>query len=264
MKVVENTFKKKLLSENPVIGLWSCITDSQSAEIIACAGYDWVVLEAEHSPNTLPNLLHQLQALEAYDIDAIVRPQSDDPVLIKQILELGARSILIPVVESRQQAENIVKATRYPPEGIRGMGSIMGRSGRWGAIENYVQTANEHICIIAMIETKRGIDNINEILAVDGIDAVFFGPNDLSASLGVIDQVLNDKVIDAIKVGISAAKDAKKPSGVLTVNLEMMKEYADLGARILGIGIDTLILLNQSRNLLARAKGRISKLMPQK
>ena len=264
MNAVENTFKQKLLTGDPTLGLWCCINDTQVSEIIACADYDWIVLEAEHSPNTLPNLLHQLQAVSSYNINPIVRPPSDDPIFIKQILELGAQTILIPVVESKDQAEKIVKATRYPPEGIRGMGSIMGRSGRWGNTENYVKTANDNICIIAMIETKKGIDNIDEILSVNGIDAVFFGPNDLSASLGVIDKVLDEKVVDAIKKGIAAASTAKKASGVLTVNLEMMKEYADLGARILGIGIDTLVLLNQSRNLLIRAKGRISKLMPQK
>jgi len=259
MEPFKNLFKEKILNNDTTLGVWSCIGNTQATEIVACMGYDWMVLEGEHSPNSLTDFLHQLQTLAPYNIHPIVRPPSDDPIFIKQILELGAQTILIPVVESKEQAENIVGATRYPPEGFRGMGSVMARSGRWGAINNYPANANKEICVIVMIETKKGLDNLESILTVDGIDAVFFGPNDLSAELGVIDDVLNPVVVDAIKSGIELANKYKKTSGVLTLNLEMLKEYTDTGARMLGVGLDSMLLLNAGRNLLARARGRISK-----
>lgn len=259
MDPIKNKFKEKLKDNKPLIGLWSCLANNQAAEIIACTDYDWLVLEGEHSPNNLPSLLSLLHSVSAYKIHPIIRPPSDDPVFIKQILELGVQTILIPVVETKEQAEKIVKATRYPPDGFRGMGSVMARSGRWGAISNYAENANKEICVIAMIETAKGLENLDEILQVEGIDAVFFGPNDLSADLGVIDQVLNPLVVNSIKNGIDTCVKRNKPSGVLTLNLEMLKEYTDCGARLLGIGLDTMILLNSSKNLLARARGRISK-----
>jgi len=259
MDPIKNTFKERLKTNRPLIGLWSCLANNQAAEIVACTDYDWLVLEGEHSPNNLQSFLSLLHAISAYKIHPIIRPPSDDPILIKQILELGVQTLLIPVVESKEQAERLVKSTRYPPDGIRGMGSVMARSGRWGAINNYAKNANNEICIIAMIETVKGLTNLEEILEVDGIDAVFFGPNDLSADLNVIDQVLSPVVVNAIKSGIDICKSKNKPSGVLTLNVEMLKEYTDQGARILGVGLDTMLLLNSSRNLLARARGRISK-----
>jgi 4-hydroxy-2-oxoheptanedioate aldolase len=259
MEPFKNLFKQRILNNDTTLGVWACIGNSQATEIVACMGYDWMVLEGEHSPNSLKDFLHQLQTVASYNVHPIVRPPSDDPIFIKQILELGVQTILIPVVETKEQAENIVKSTRYPPEGFRGMGSVMARSGRWGAINKYPANANKEICVIAMIETKKGLDNLESILTVDGIDAVFFGPNDLSADLGVIDDVLNPVVVDAIKSGIELAVKHKKTSGVLTLNLEMLKEYTDTGARMLGVGLDSMLLLNAGRNLLVRAKGRISK-----
>lgn len=259
MKPIKNNFKETLLKNKTLLGMWSCMGNVQAAEIIACSGFDWIVLEGEHSPNSLENFLHLLHSVSSYNIHPIIRPASDDPVLIKQVLELGVQTLLIPVVETKEQAEKIVKATRYPPTGIRGMGSVMARSGRWGMIEKYPENADSEICVIAMIETLKGLENLNDILDVEGIDAIFFGPNDLSAALGVIDKVLDPKVVGAIKQGIDICKKKNKPSGVLTLNLEMLKEYADQGAVLLGLGLDTMILLNGSRNLLARAKGRLSK-----
>ena len=259
MTPIKNEFKEKLKTGKPLLGLWSCLCSTQAAEIVACTDFDWLVLEGEHSPNSLENFVHLLHSVSAYKIHPIIRPPSDDPVFIKQVLELGVQTIIIPVVESKEQAERIVKATRYPPEGIRGMGSVMARSGRWGAINNYAENANNEICVIAMIETIKGLENLKEIISVDGIDAVFFGPNDLSAALGVIDRVLDPVVVDAIKNGIDICKNQNKPCGVLTLNLEMLKEYTDQGARLLGVGLDTMLLLSGAKNLIARAKGRIAK-----
>lgn len=259
MKPIKNKFKEQILSNQLTLGVWSVLSNNQTAEILACSGFDWLVLEGEHSPNSLQDFMKLLQAVSAYPIHPIIRPANDDPIVIKQILDLGVQTILIPVVESKSQAENIVKATRYPPQGIRGMGSVMARSGRWGHIENYSANANAEICVVAMIETVKGLDNLEEILQVEGIDAVFFGPNDLSAAFGVIDQVLDPKVVDAIKSGIDLCNKYNKTSGVLTLNLEMLKEYTDQGARMLGTGIDGMMLLNSSKNLIARARGRLSK-----
>ncbi len=259
MKPIKNNFKEKIHENKLTLGIWSCLSNNQAAEILCCAGFDWIVLEGEHSPNNLQNFLQLLQAVSAYEIDPIIRPASDDPVLIKQVLDLGIQTILIPVVETKEQAERIVKATRYPPEGIRGMGSVMARSGRWGHIEGYTKTANKEICVIVMIETLKGLENLEEIVQVEGIDAVFFGPNDLSAALGVIDQVLDPKVVNSIKDGIDICNKYHKVSGVLTLNLEMLKEYADHGARMMACGIDSMMLLNSGKNLVARARGRLSK-----
>ena len=184
--VIDNTnrFKRALAAGEPRIGLWAALADPYAAEICAGAGFDWMLLDGEHSPVDVETILSQLQALAAYPVHAVVRPPIGDPVIIKRILDLGAQTLLVPMIDTGEQAAAIVAATRYPPDGIRGVGAGLARASRWGLIEDYVQNANEEICLLVQVETVTGIENLDGIAATDGVDGVFIGAVDLSASMG--------------------------------------------------------------------------------
>lgn len=161
-----NYFKQKLKNEQQ-IGMWVGLADGYCAEIAANAGYDWLLIDGEHAPNDVRSILAQLQSLAAYPSQAVVRPVSGDVPLIKQLLDIGVQTLLIPMVESAEQAELMVKATRYPPEGIRGVGAALTRASRWNNIPDYLQIADEQICVLVQVESKKGLDNLDEILKVD-------------------------------------------------------------------------------------------------
>jgi 2-dehydro-3-deoxy-L-rhamnonate aldolase len=185
--ILSNPFKAGLLKGETQIGLWLSSTTSYMAEIAATSGYDWLLIDGEHAPNTIQDLYQQLQAIAPYTSQAVIRPVEGSRVLIKQVLDIGARTLLIPMVESAEQAQDIVAATRYPPQGVRGVGASVARAARWGRVENYMARANEELCLLIQVESKAALDNLDAILHVDGIDGVFIGPADLSASLGYPD-----------------------------------------------------------------------------
>ena len=179
-----NAFKAALAKGEPQIGLWLALADDYTAEIAATAGFDWLLIDGEHAPNDVRSILGQLQALAAYPSHAVVRPVEGNIALIKQLLDIGAQSLLVPMIETAEQARAVVAATRYPPGGVRGVGSAIARASRWNLDANYLHEVDERICMLLQVESQRGIDHLDAIVAADGVDGVFFGPADLSTSMG--------------------------------------------------------------------------------
>ncbi len=248
-----NYFKQKLKNEQQ-IGMWVGLADGYCAEIAANAGYDWLLIDGEHAPNDVRSILAQLQSLAAYPSQAVVRPVSGDVPLIKQLLDIGAQTLLIPMVESAEQAELMVKATRYPPEGIRGVGAALARASRWNNIPDYLQTADEQICVLVQVESKKGLDNLDEILKVDGIDGVFIGPADLSAALGYRGNPGHEYVQNIIVQTIQKIREAGKAAGILSADEKLAKQYLELGTEFVAVGVDTSLLMKSMKQLLSKFK----------
>lgn len=248
-----NYFKQKLKNEQQ-IGMWVGLADGYCAEIAANAGYDWLLIDGEHAPNDVRSILAQLQSLAAYPSQAVVRPISGDVPLIKQLLDIGAQTLLIPMVESAEQAELMVKATRYPPKGIRGVGAALARASRWNNIPDYLQTADEQICVLVQVESKKGLDNLDEILKVDGIDGVFIGPADLSAALGYRGNPGHEYVQNIIVQTIQKIRAAGKAAGILSADEMLAKQYLELGTEFVAVGVDTSLLMKSMKQLLSKFK----------
>ncbi len=236
-----NRLKSALADGQLQIGLWQSLASAYSAEICAGAGYDWLLFDGEHSPNTIQTLLAQLQAVSAHPVEAVARPPTGDPILIKQYLDIGFRSLIIPMVGSAEQARQLVSATRYPPSGIRGVAGLTRASG-FGTRSGYLTSAHEDICLILQIESRAGLDAIEDIAAVEGVDALFIGPGDLAAALGylgdsshpTVQAVISDALIRMQKAGISA--------GIFAASAEEAKRYAAMGVRMISIGTDIGLL----------------------
>lgn len=239
--ILSNPFKAGLLKGETQIGLWLSSTTSYMAEIAATSGYDWLLIDGEHAPNTIQDLYQQLQAIAPYASQAVIRPVEGSRVLIKQVLDIGARTLLIPMVESAEQAQDIVAATRYPPQGVRGVGASVARAARWGRVENYMARANEELCLLIQVESKAALDSLDAILHVEGIDGVFIGPADLSASLGYPDNSDHPQVQRAIQQAITQIRDAGKAAGFLAVDPLMAKKVLEWGANFVAVGVDTML-----------------------
>ncbi len=237
------------------IGLWVGLADAYAAEALAGTGFDWLLLDGEHAPNDVRTVLAQLQAVAPYPVHPIVRPVIGDVPLIKQYLDVGAQTLLIPVVETAEQAAQMVAATRYPPRGIRGVGSALARVSRWNQIDDYVTQADEQMCVLVQVETRKGLDNLDAITRVEGVDGVFFGPADLSASLGLLGQPGHPEVQAAIVDGIQRVRAAGKAPGVLSADLAAARRYLDAGALFVAVGVDTSLLVRAARELAAKFKG---------
>lgn len=186
MSLPQNTFKRALAEGKPQFGLWAALADAYVTELLATAGFDWLLIDNEHAPNDVRSTLAQLQAVAAYASHPVVRPVRSDSALIKQLLDIGAQTLLLPMIDTAEQAADAVAATRYPPQGIRGVGSALARASRWNRIPDYLNTAADELCVLVQVETVQGLDNLSAIAAVDGVDGVFFGPADLSASMGLL------------------------------------------------------------------------------
>jgi 4-hydroxy-2-oxoheptanedioate aldolase len=245
-----NNFKTDLRNDKLLLGLWLGLSETFSAEICAGAGFDWLLIDGEHGPNDLRSILAQLQAIEPYASHAIVRPPQGDHVLIKQLLETGVQTLLIPMVETAEQAAGLVRAMRYPPEGIRGVGAALARASRWGRIQDYSAQANEQMCLLLQVETRLGYENLDEILAVDGIDGIFFGAADLAASYGLLGQSNHPSIVEAIEIGLRKARAAGKSGGVLCGEKAIVQRYFDAGARFIAVGVDALLLAAATSALL--------------
>jgi 4-hydroxy-2-oxoheptanedioate aldolase len=245
---MKNTFKQKI-TQGPLFGLWLALADHYSAEVCAGADFDFLLLDGEHSPIDLRTILGQLQAIAAYDVAPIVRPPTDDAVLIKQLLDIGANNLLIPMVETEAQARHIVAATRYPPLGFRGVGSGIARAARWGNDPEYMLTANDNICLILQIESVAGLDNLEAIASVDGVDGIFFGAVDLSASMGLLGQPNHPAVIEAIDTAMGKVHACGKFAGFLSADNTISRHFLDHGANFAAVGVDALLLSNAARAL---------------
>lgn len=242
MEIPFNQFKAALRGGQSQFGLWLGLGETFSAEICAGAGFDWLLIDAEHGPNDLRSILAQLQALAPYASQAVVRPPQGDHVLIKQLLETGVQTLLVPMVDSAAQARGLVEAMRYPPAGIRGVGSALARASRWGRIDNYAHLANEQMCLLVQVETRAGYEQLDEIMAVDGVDGVFFGSADLAASYGHLGQSTHPDIVAAIVDGLRRVRAAGKAGGVLCSDRELNTCYMQAGASFIAVGVDALLL----------------------
>lgn len=254
MQIPTNQFKSALQAGHRQIGLWLGLGETFSAEICAGAGFDWLLIDAEHGPNDLRSILSQLQALAPYPTQAVVRPPQGDHVLIKQLLETGVQTLLIPMVDSADQARGLVEAMRYPPAGIRGVGSALARASRWGRIENYAALANDQMCLLVQVETRTGYEALDAILAVDGVDGVFFGSADLAASYGLLGQSTHPDIVAAIENGLQRTRAAGKAGGVLCGDPQLNERYMQAGANFVAVGIDALLLTAATSALCQRYK----------
>jgi 4-hydroxy-2-oxoheptanedioate aldolase len=222
--------------------MWVCSGSPLIAELCAGAGLDWLLIDAEHSPNGLESILAQLQAVRGYPVQAVVRPPINDAVLLKQYLDLGVQDLLIPMVNSAAEAKAAVDAVRYPPHGVRGVGSALARASRWNRIPDYLARAAETISVTVQIETEAAVAAVEEILAVDGVDAIFLGPSDLAASLGLLGEQEHPKVRAAVEHCLTAARTAGKPGGVNAFNEATARDYMDAGASFVLVGADVAVL----------------------
>lgn len=247
------TLKDRLAAASrPLIGLWACAGSPITAEIVAGSGCDWVLLDAEHSPNGLESVLAQLYAMSAYPVAPLVRPPFGDAVTIKQFLDLGAQNLLIPMVDSAEQAEEIVRAVRYPQAGVRGVGSALARSARWNRVEGYLGRASSTISLTVQIESAAAVADVERIVAVDGVDAIFVGPSDLAASMGHLGQQSHPEVVAGVIRAIDAATAAGKPVGVNAFVASDAERYIEAGASFVAVGADVAILARQTEALVDR------------
>ena len=249
MELPANRLKQALAAGRTQYGLFLGLPDTTCAEICAGAGFDWLIVDAEHGPFDLPATLRHLQTIAAYDVQAVVRPVSDDRNLLKQLLDTGVQSLLVPMVESAQQARELVRSVRYPPAGVRGLGPALARAARWTRIPGYLHKANDQVCLIAQVETGRGVEALPDILEVEGIDGIFVGPADLSASMGHTGNPRHPDVVKVIGEVLRKTRAAGKAAGILVIDPAHIREYRGQGANMIGIGADTLLLASGAQRL---------------
>jgi len=250
MEMPLNRFKRRLFDPGTQFGIWCSLADPVATEVSASAGFDFLTIDAEHGPNDLRTVLGQLQAATAYSTSVIVRVSQGDTALIKQVMDIGAQTIVVPIVETAEQAEALVAATRYPPDGIRGVATA--RAARWGRVDDYFARANEEACLVVQIESANGLANIEAIAAVEGVDALFVGPSDLGASLGYLGQAGHDDVRRIVCEAISRINSAGKASGVLAQGDELIQTYLDAEVGFIAVGVDTYLLAAATRSLVDR------------
>lgn len=239
-------------ADRGLVGMWVCSGSPLLAEVAAGSGLDWLLIDMEHAANTLDSVLVQLQAVAAYPVTPLVRAPSLDAVAIKQILDLGAQNLLVPMVSSADEARAAVAATRYPPAGVRGVGSALARSARWNRVDGYLHDSVDHTSLTVQIETAAGVEAAAEIAAVDGVDAVFVGPSDLAASLGLLGQQTHPDVTAAVERVFRAVKGAGKPVGVNAFDPVAADAYLAAGADFVAVGADVALLARASEALAAR------------
>ncbi|KQW30179.1 MULTISPECIES: 4-hydroxy-2-oxoheptanedioate aldolase [Pseudomonas] len=249
-----NTFKQRLRIGEAQIGLWLGLADAYCAELAANAGFDWLLIDGEHAPNDLRTLLGQLQAVAPYPSQPVIRPVIGDTALIKQVLDIGVQTLLVPMVESADQARELVRAIHYPPHGVRGVGSALARASRWNSIPGYLDKADEQICLLVQIESREGVANLDAIAAVEGVDGVFIGPADLSASMGFRGNPGHPDVQAAIEDAIARIRQAGKAAGILSADEKLARRYIELGAAFVAVGVDTTVLMRGLQTLAATFK----------
>jgi 4-hydroxy-2-oxoheptanedioate aldolase len=248
MPAPKNQLKQALQRGTVQYGCWLALSDTYSAEISARAGFDWVLVDGEHAPNDIRSITAQLQVIAATPSAAAVRVPIGEPWILKQVLDAGAQTVVVPMGESAAHAEQMVAAVRYPPRGIRGVAPALARASQFGTISDYVQTADDEICLIIQVESRAGYAALDGILAVDGVDGVFVGPADLAADMGYPGKSNEPEVRAAVLEIIARTHAAGKIAGVLTVDPEMIAACADAGAKMIAVGLDISIFGNAMRD----------------
>lgn len=248
MPAPTNHFKARLKSGETQIGLWVSMGDPSVAELCAQAGFDWLVIDGEHGPNDLLSIRDQLRAVGT-TTSAVVRARDDDRAFIKQLLDVGAQTILIPMIESGEQAREAVRSMLYPPHGVRGIGAALARASAYNAIPDYLTTANDEVCLLLQVENRVGVDALDDILAVDGVDGVFVGPADLAADLGFIGNPGAPEVQAVVVDVLTRIRAAGKAAGILTSDRALAQSYADMGIEFLAVGSDVGTLVGALKTL---------------
>ncbi len=249
-----NHFKAALKAGQPQIGFWLALANAYTAEIAGGAGFDWLLLDGEHAPNDIPLLTAQLQALSASPSHPVVRIAIGETWMIKQVLDIGAQTILVPMVESGAQAAELVKAMRYPPYGVRGVGAALARASKFNAIPDYLQTANEQVCLLLQIESRAGLAALEDIANTDGVDGVFIGPADLAADMGHLGKPGAPEVQQAVEAGLERIIACGKAAGILTSDTKMAMRYLERGATFVAVGNDVTLFANAIGNLAKQFK----------
>jgi 4-hydroxy-2-oxoheptanedioate aldolase len=246
-----NLLKRALRDKRVQIGLWSTLASPIAAEVIGGSGFDWILIDSEHAPNDVSDVHRQLQAMQGSASSIVVRPAWNDAVLFKRLLDIGVQSFLVPFVQTEEEARRAVAATRYPPAGVRGVATTI-RANRYGRAKEYLQRANDEICVIVQIETRTAVANIEAIARVDGIDALFIGPSDLAADLGHLGDNGHPDVRAFIESAIERIRQAGKPAGILAPIEADARHWLDAGCLFVGVGNDAGVLARQTEALAAK------------
>lgn len=250
MDLPVNRFKQALKGGQQQIGLWNSIPGPLVAEALAGCGFDWVVIDTEHAPTDVPDVLGMLQAMAPYPVSAVVRPAANDPVLIKRLLDFGAQTLILPYIQSAEEAQAAVAAVRYAPRGMRGVAGLT-RASRFGAVPDYTRRADAEICLILQVETALALSQIEEIAATDGVDGLFIGPADLAASMGHPGALDHPAVKAAIEDAIRRITATGKPAGILTSDAAFARACMGWGTRFTAVGMDIGLMLQAARGLAA-------------
>jgi 4-hydroxy-2-oxoheptanedioate aldolase len=253
MDLPKNDFKAAIRAGRQQIGLWVSLASPYSTEIVAGSGFDWLLLDGEHSPNDPPTILPQLQAAAAYPVSAIVRPAWNDKVLVKRYLDVGTQSLLIPYVQTPDEARAAVESIRFPTRGVRGVAGTT-RAARYGRVAEYAKRAESELCLLVQIETRSGLDNLEAIARTDGIDGVFIGPADLAAGLGHLGEMHHPEVQSAIQDAMKRIRACGKPAGILAMDDASARRYIEWGSVFTAVGMDAAILARETEKLAARFK----------
>jgi 4-hydroxy-2-oxoheptanedioate aldolase len=249
---VTNRWTQRIGDGRPRFGMWLASGSGYVTEICAGSGIDWVLLDQEHAPNDLRTTLEQLQVLAGYpDVDVVVRPPAAEPVVIKRLLDIGAQNIIVPMIDGPGEASAAVAAIRYPPEGIRGVGSALARASRWNRISDYLVTADASVSLTVQVETVGALAQLGDIVDVDGVDAVFIGPADLAASMGKLGQPEHPEVVSAIENAVATIVQHGKSAGVNAFNESVARRYRRAGASFVLVGADVALLARGAEQLAA-------------
>ena len=254
MPATKNRFKEALKNKKLQLGFWQSLASTSTSEISAQIGFDWLLIDGEHAPNDISYITNLLRVIDPSDSHAVVRVVAGMPHIIKQVLDVGAQSILVPMVDTAHQAREMVQAVRYPPDGIRGA-ALVTRAAQYGHTDNYAPTANDQICLLVQAESKTAIENLDEICAVEGVDGVFIGPFDLAASMGFINDPNNKAVQDTIEQAIIKIVASGKAAGILMLDEIRAKKYIEMGALFVAVGTDVSTFSNATKKLLANYRG---------
>ena len=249
--IPRNEFKQAILAGEHQLGLWVSLVSAYSAEIVAGSGFDWLLIDTEHAPSEVVSVLPQLQAVAPYPVSPIVRPSWNDKVLIKRHLDQGAQSLLIPYVSTPEEAQAAVAAMRYPTRGVRGVAGAT-RAARFGRVKDYYKRCEEELCLLVQVETRQGLDNLERIAKVDGVDGVFIGPADLAAGLGHLGDIGHPEVQSAIYEGIRRILACKKAPGILAMDEAFARKAMDAGTLFTAVGLDASVLARETEKLAAR------------
>ena len=249
MPAPKNRFKQALKEGRPQIGLWLALANANTAELLGGAGFDWLLVDGEHAPNDLPLLAAQLQALSRSTSHAVIRPPIGETWIIKQLLDIGVQTLLIPMVESGAQAADLVKATHYPPKGVRGVGAALARASEFSRTTDYLQTAGDEICLLLQVESRAGLEALDEIARTEGVDGVFIGPADLAADMGYLGKPGAPEVQKAVEKAILQIQSQGKAAGILTSDQSLARTYLALGATFVAVGSDVGLLVTSSDRL---------------